>query len=61
MRLEASHAPQKDLAHLAHVDGIEEKIIWIGGDIDFVNTAVCPTKKKSLRTERMGRANWKFL
>jgi hypothetical protein len=61
IRLEASHAPHKSLAHLAQVHSIEEKVIWIGGDINFVDATICPTKKKSLRTERVCRANWKVL
>lgn len=53
MGLEGSHTPQKDLAHLAYVHGIEEKVIWIGGDINFVNAGLCPTKKEALRAERV--------
>lgn len=53
MRLEGSHASQKDLTHLPHVHGVEKKVIWIGGDINFVNAGLCPTKKEALGTERV--------
>lgn len=53
MRPEDSQTPQKDLTHLTYVHGIEEKVIWIGGDINFINAGLCPTKKEALGTERV--------
>ena len=61
MRLEASHSPQKGLAYLAQIHGIEKEVFRIGRDIRFVNAVVCPTKKNALRTERVCRADWKSL
>jgi hypothetical protein len=61
MRREASHSPQKGLAHLAQIYGIEKEVFRIGRDINFVNAVVCPTKKNALRTEGVCRADWKTL
>ena len=61
MRLEASHSPQKGLAHLAHIHSIEKEVFWIGRYIDFFNAVVRPTKKKSLGAKRVRRANWELL
>ena len=61
MRLETSHSPQKDLAHLAQIHGIEKEVFRIGRDINFVNAIFCPTKKNALRAEWVRRANWKIL
>lgn len=54
-----SHSPQKGLAHLAQIDGIEKEVFWVGRDVDFNNPVLCSTKKNPLRTKRMCRADWK--
>jgi hypothetical protein len=61
MRREASHSPQKGLAHLAQIDGIEKEVFRVGRDINFVNAVVYSTKKNALRTEGVCRADWKRL
>ena len=61
MRLEACHPPQEGLAHLAQIYSIEEEVVRIGRDVNFVNAILRSTKKKIIRTERVRRADGKPL
>lgn len=56
---ELGHAAKEDLAHFAEVDGIEEKVLWVRGNFNFLNLIANFAQQYSLRAERMGCARRK--
>lgn len=58
---EACHSSKKNLAHLTQVDGIEEKVLGVGRDVNLSDAIFRTAEQDALWAEGVCRADGKFL
>lgn len=58
---EVVHSPLQDFAHLAEIYSVEEVVLWVRRDINFLDAIFCPTEKDLASAEGVSRANGEVL